>query len=44
VLSSDKYRPLVNAVRDQGGFVGLIYVALATPELVITCNDKRYIV
>lgn len=33
VLSSDKYRPIVDAIRAQQGFVGLIYVALASPEL-----------
>jgi len=33
VLSTDKYRSLVEFVREQGGFVGLIYVALASPEL-----------
>lgn len=33
VLSSDKYRPLVELVHQQGGFVGLIYIALASPEL-----------
>ena len=34
VLSSDKYRPLVELVREREGFVGLIYVALASPEAV----------
>jgi predicted ABC-type ATPase len=33
VLSSDKYRPLVEAVLGQGGFVGLIYIAVASAEI-----------
>lgn len=33
VLSSDKYQPRVGFVREPGGFVGLIYIALASPEL-----------
>ena len=33
VLSTDKYRPLVEFVREQNGFFGLIYVALSSPEL-----------
>lgn len=33
VLSTDKYRTSVEAVRQSGGFVGLIYVALSSPEL-----------
>ena len=33
VLSSDKYRPLVERVIAAGGFVGLIYVALSSPEI-----------
>ncbi len=33
VLSTDKYRTPVESVRDAGGFVGLIYVALESPEL-----------
>ena len=33
VLSTDKYRQSVEAVRQSGGFVGLIYVALSAPEL-----------
>ena len=31
VLSSDKYKPVVEVVRDRGGFVGLIYVWLDSP-------------
>jgi len=41
VLSSDKYRALVNVVLEQGGFVGLIYVALATPELACARVARR---
>jgi predicted ABC-type ATPase len=33
VLSSDKYRPLVERARSKGGFVGLVYIALSTPAL-----------
>ena len=33
VLSTDKYRTVVEAVRQAGGFVGLIYVALESPAL-----------
>lgn len=41
VLRSGKYRPLVEFVRGQGGFVGLIYVALATPELACARVARR---
>lgn len=41
VLSSDKYRPLVEFVRGQGGFVGLIYVALASPEIACARVTRR---
>lgn len=33
VLSTDKYRPLVKRVMARGGFVGLIYIALSSPEI-----------
>jgi predicted ABC-type ATPase len=33
VLSTDKYRPLVEEVRTRGGFFGLIYVGLNSPDL-----------
>lgn len=33
VLSTDKYRDLVESVLAAGGFFGLIYVALNSPEL-----------
>jgi predicted ABC-type ATPase len=33
VLSTAKYRPLVEEVRSKGGFFGLIYVGLNSPEL-----------
>jgi predicted ABC-type ATPase len=33
VLSTDKYKPLVERVLAAGGFVGLIYVFLRSPEL-----------
>jgi predicted ABC-type ATPase len=33
VLSSPKYRPLVEMVMDRGGFVGLVYLSLSSPEL-----------
>lgn len=41
VLSSGKYRPLVELVRGQSGFVGLIYVALASPELACARVARR---
>jgi predicted ABC-type ATPase len=41
VLSSDKYRPVVDAVRAQHGFVGLIYVTLASPELACARVSRR---
>jgi predicted ABC-type ATPase len=41
VLSSDKYRPIVSIVRKRGGFVGLIYVALASPDLACRRVRKR---
>lgn len=41
VLSSDKYRPLVNTIREQGGFVGFIYIALASPDLACRRVRKR---
>lgn len=33
VLSTDKYRTVIESVRKAGGFVGLIYVALESPAL-----------
>ncbi|OAI55092.1 hypothetical protein AYO44_02835 [Planctomycetaceae bacterium SCGC AG-212-F19] len=33
VLSSNKYVPLVDDVRARGGFVGLIYITLASPAI-----------
>lgn len=33
VLSSGKYRPLVERVLERAGIVGLIYVALSSPEI-----------
>lgn len=41
VLSSGKYQPLVELVRGQGGFVGLIYVALASPDLACARVARR---
>ncbi len=41
VLSSNKYRPLIEFVQKQGGFVGLIYVALASPELACLRVARR---
>jgi len=35
VLSSGKYRPLVETVRARSGFVGLIYVALSSPLIAL---------
>ncbi len=35
VLSSDKYHPAVEFVLSRGGFVGLIYVWLNSPELAL---------
>lgn len=34
VLSTEKYKPVVEAVRAGGGFVGLIYVGIRSPELL----------
>ena len=33
VLSSEKYRPLVETVNERDGIFGLIYVALSSPEI-----------
>jgi predicted ABC-type ATPase len=33
VLSTDKYQPVVETVLATGGFFGLVYVALASPQL-----------
>lgn len=33
VLSSDKYRPLVETIRGRKGFFGLIYIAVSSPEI-----------
>ena len=33
VLSSDKYRPLVELVEEKAGFVGLIYITLTSPAI-----------
>ena len=41
VLSSGKYQPLVDLVRGRGGYVGLIYVALASPELACARVGRR---
>jgi len=41
VLSTDKYRSGVERVRERGGFVGLIYVALASPELACARVARR---
>lgn len=41
VLSSDKYRPLVERVRRQSGFVGLIYVTVASPEVACRRVARR---
>lgn len=35
VLSTPKYRPLVSQVTEAGGFVGLVFVFLASPELAV---------
>jgi predicted ABC-type ATPase len=41
VLSTNKYRLAVEAVQAQGGFVGLIYVALSSPELACRRVARR---
>jgi len=41
VLSSDKYRAPVEFVQEHGGFVGFIYVALASPELACARVARR---
>lgn len=41
VLSTGKYRALVDLVRGRNGFVGLIYVALASPELACARVARR---
>lgn len=41
VLSTDKYRPLVERTRAGGGFVGLIYVGLVSPELACERVTRR---
>ena len=33
VLSSEKYRPLVETIRTRMGFFGLIYIAVSSPEI-----------
>jgi len=42
VLSSDKYKPAVEFVRQQHGFFGLIYVALRSPELACQRVARRH--
>lgn len=34
VLSTERYKPVVEAVRAGGGFVGLIYVGIRSPDLL----------
>jgi predicted ABC-type ATPase len=41
VLSTDKYRSLVEDVRSRNGFVGLIYIALSSPEIAKTRVARR---
>ena len=41
VLSTDKYRVAVERVRDAAGFVGLIYIGLATPQLACARVSRR---
>jgi len=41
VLSTDKYRPVVEEVLSRGGFFGLIYVALRSAELSNTRVQRR---
>jgi predicted ABC-type ATPase len=35
VLSTSKYCALVNSVRERAGFIGLIYIALSSPEIAV---------
>ena len=41
VLSTEKYQPVVERVRTTGGFVGLIYVGLESPELACRRVTRR---
>ncbi|HEX5105567.1 MAG TPA: AAA family ATPase [Pirellulaceae bacterium] len=41
VLSTPKYRAIVDEVRSRGGFFGLIYVALKSPELAFERVQSR---
>jgi predicted ABC-type ATPase len=41
VLSSGKYRPVVEAVLSRGGFVGLIYISLDSPETACARVRRR---
>lgn len=41
ILSTDKYRPLVRRVREQGGRFYLIYVSLASPALSLQRVRRR---
>ncbi len=41
VLSSEKYCPIVERVRAARGFVGLIYVALSSPQLAVDRVAER---
>ena len=41
VLSTDKYKPVVEFVRAGDGFVGLIYVGIRSPEILISRIASR---
>jgi predicted ABC-type ATPase len=41
VLSTTKYKPLVESVLAAGGFFGLIYVALKSPDIALTRIQQR---
>lgn len=41
VLSTEKYRPVVEHVLSSGGYVRLIYVALRSPELAVQRVGRR---
>lgn len=42
VLSTDKYRPLMETVRQRKGRIGLIYVCLSAPSLSVQRVQKRF--
>src|SRR5207249_4913055 len=43
VLSTDKYKSIVTEVRQAGGFVGLIYIGLKSPDLSARRIETRVV-